>query len=93
MMSKIQITNEISTRLTGLRNATTASLDFNRARQLTFDDNRRVGTLTEYRNVIRTVGRLSGRYQRTFETDIRNCERIVEHARARDEQLARTIRR
>ena len=89
-MSQIQITNEISTRLARLRAATTVTIDFNRARQLTFEGNR-FPALTEYRNAIRTVGRLAGRYQRTLERDVRSCERVVTSARTRDQQLAKAI--
>jgi len=90
-MSQIQITHEISTRLANLRTVTTASFDFTRARQFNFEDNRGVSALIAYLNVIRTVGRLGSRYERTLEQDIKNCERIVTNARERDRQLAQTM--
>lgn len=90
-MSQIQITNEISTRLRSLRESTLMNINFNRAHQLRFEDNRNIQSLTEYQNAIRVVGRLAARYQNTLERDIRNCEQTVTNARETDQQLAQAL--
>ena len=91
-MPRIQVTVEISTQLSRLRNAVTTSVGFSRAQQLTFEDNRS-SALTAYRTAIRRMGRLAARYQTTLERDVINCEEIVENARRRDQGFSQTIRR
>ena len=85
-MPRIQITAEISSQLGSLRNAVTANVAFERAQQLTFEDNR-LPALSAYRSAIQRMGRLASRYQGLLERDVANCEQIVENARTRD-QLA-----
>ena len=92
-MPRIQVTSEISTQLARLRNAVTTSVAFNRAQQLTFEDNRGFTALLAYQNAIRKTRGLMSRYQETIERDIRNCEQIVENARRRDQGFSQTIRR
>ena len=90
-MSKIQITNEISVQLSSLRSATNASVAFNKARTLSFADNRNFTSATAYRDAIRQFGRLAESYQTTLNQDVENCEQIVANARTRDQQISQTM--
>ena len=85
-MPRIQVTVEISTQLARLRSVAATSVAFERAQQLTFEDNR-LPSLSAYRSAIRRMGRLASRYQGLLERDVASCEQIVENARTRD-QLA-----
>ena len=90
-MSQIQITNEISARLIRLREVTTTNIDFNRASQLSFEDNRNFVALAGYQNAIRVVGRLAIRYRSTLERDISSCEQTITNTRETDEQLSQAL--
>ena len=85
-MSKIQITNEISMQLASLRSAVNASVAFNKARTLSFEDNRNFTSATAYRDAIRQFGMLAESYQTILNQDVENCEQIVANARVRDQQ-------
>ena len=91
-MSAIQITDEISNQLTKLKNAANESINFNRAQQLTFEDNRNLTSIIEYQEAIRKTGRLAQRYQEILIKDIETCQQIITNARTRDHQLAQTIK-
>ena len=91
-MSQIQVTNEITEQLTRLRTATAESVDFNLARQLSFENNQHFEALTEFRNIIRTIGTLSSRYEGVLEGDIRACEQVVENLRTLDQKVAQEMK-
>jgi hypothetical protein len=87
-MPSIQVTTEISTQLGRLRSAINTSVAFNRAQQLTFEDNDGFIALEGYQEAIQTMGRLATGYQQSLEREIRNCERLVANMRTRDQALA-----
>ena len=90
-MSYIQITNEISERLTSLRVTTTAAIDFNRAEHFTVEGNRQFVSLERYQQIIQAVGRLMARYQAILEADIRSCEQVITNVRETDQQMAQSM--
>ena len=90
-MSKIQITDEISTRLSRLKVAIAESTNFSKASHLTFE-NTDLSSLTGYQRVIQTVGSLGEQYRSTFTKDIVACEQIIENNRALDQQVAQAMK-
>ena len=89
-MPRIQITNEISTQLSSLKNAVNASVDFGKAQQLTFSDSD-FSSATALSNAVSQYGSLAQSYQATLTRDVESCKQIVENALARDQQLGSTM--
>jgi len=90
-MSQIQVTDEISIRLTSLRAELTANNNFNKAQQLTFE-NSNFPALTAYSNSIQKLGNLGELYKAAFERDITAFEKVVENIRASDKQAGSAIK-
>jgi len=93
MSQQIQVTNEISIQLASLKKATIDSgIDFTRAVNITFADNKELSSIAEYQNVISTIGTLSERYKELLDRDVKACEQTVENTREFDRRVAQAMR-
>ena len=90
-MAQIQVTDEISTRLTRLRSAISETTNFNRARHLVFENSRDFPVITSYQNVIQNIGGLGDQYREIFARDIAACEKTVENMRTLDREAGKAM--
>lgn len=90
-MSQIQVTDEISTKLTRLRSAVNTTTNFNRAQKIVFENSRDYAVLTSYQTVIQNIGRLGEQYREIFTRDITACEKTVENMRELDREAGKAM--